>query len=132
MHLRKGGREGLAAVKLDMSKAFDRVEWSFLKNMMLKLGFDTQWVQLVMNCITSVTYRVKVNKNLTEVIVLRAALYRLTCSFHVLRASPPSFRKAEEEGSLQGVQVCPTAPRINHLFFADDSLIFLKVNDSSV
>jgi hypothetical protein len=55
MHLRKGGRDGLAAVNLDMSKAFDRVEWSFLKNMMLKLGFNSHWVQLVMSCITSIT-----------------------------------------------------------------------------
>jgi hypothetical protein len=30
-----------------------------------------------------------------------------------------------------GVQVCLAAPRINHLFFADDSLIFLQVNDKT-
>jgi hypothetical protein len=41
MRTRKGGRDGLAAVRLDMSKASDRVEWSFLKNMMLKLGFNS-------------------------------------------------------------------------------------------
>lgn len=34
-----------------MSKAYDRVEWTFLKEMMLKLGFDSEWVNLVCcNC----------------------------------------------------------------------------------
>jgi hypothetical protein len=65
MHCKKGRRDGLVAAKLDMSKAYDRVECVFLEKIMDKMGFSAQWVKVIMNCVQSVSYRVKVNRNLT-------------------------------------------------------------------
>ncbi|KAL5798070.1 hypothetical protein ACOSQ2_002890 [Xanthoceras sorbifolium] len=55
------GPHGLAALKLDMSKAYDRVEWIFLQKMMEQLGFDSGWIAKVMSCITSASYSFLIN-----------------------------------------------------------------------
>ena len=64
IHFLKNKRVGKLpqmAAKLDMSKAYDRVEWDYLKKMMLNLGFHEKWVALIMECVTSVSYSILVN-----------------------------------------------------------------------
>uniref|UniRef100_A0A8I6YTG7 Reverse transcriptase domain-containing protein n=1 Tax=Hordeum vulgare subsp. vulgare TaxID=112509 RepID=A0A8I6YTG7_HORVV len=59
-------KNGVVAVKADMSKAYDRVEWSFVEAMLGKLGFSRGWVELVMKCVTIVRYQIKVNGTFTH------------------------------------------------------------------
>jgi hypothetical protein len=63
---KRDGDLGYAALKLDMSKAYNRVEWNFLRDMMHKLGFATKWIDLIMECITLVSYHIKLNGDLSE------------------------------------------------------------------
>ena len=55
------GKKAFMAMKLDMNKAYDRVEWVFLEQILLKLGFQESWVDLIMECITTVSYSILVN-----------------------------------------------------------------------
>jgi hypothetical protein len=49
------------AYKLDLSKAYDRVDWVFLEEVMHKMGFSRRWIQWIMVCVTTVRYSVKLN-----------------------------------------------------------------------
>ncbi|KAL8153342.1 hypothetical protein V2J09_011102 [Rumex salicifolius] len=48
MKKKSKGRKGFLALKVDMTKACDRVKWSFLEHNIRKLGFDDRWIALIM------------------------------------------------------------------------------------
>jgi hypothetical protein len=119
-----------------MSKAYDRVEWNFLKRMMEKLGFDSRWINLIMQCVSTVSYKIKVNGDLTEVIVPMRGLRQgdpLSPYLFLICAEGFSglLNEVERVGNMEGVTICANAPSITHLLFADDSLLLLKVNEGN-
>ena len=61
MKNQKSKKLGFMVMKLDMSKAYVRVEWSYLVKIMEKLGFCEKWVSLVYKCISMVSYSILVN-----------------------------------------------------------------------
>lgn len=61
LRIKKRKKKFHAVLKVDMKKAYDRVEWDFLKASMLKMGFCDTWVSWVMECVSTVSFNVKVN-----------------------------------------------------------------------
>jgi len=57
----KKGRGGLMAIKIDMEKAFDCMEWNFLFAILAKLGFHSTWINWIRICITLPSFSILIN-----------------------------------------------------------------------
>lgn len=61
LKVRKRQASSYMAVKTDIAKAYDRLEWRFLEETMIRMGFDTRWIKWIMACVSSVSFSVLIN-----------------------------------------------------------------------
>lgn len=128
----KGKKNGVIVLKLDISKAYDRVEWAFLEQTMNKLGFDEKWIRLVMDCITTVSFSVIINRTPTGMIIPQRGL-RQGCplSPYLFLICAEAFSnmliQAERNKQIRGLKFGHHIS-ISHLLFTDDSLIFSRAS----
>ena len=57
------GKGGLMAIKIDMSKVYDRLEWNVLQTVLLQHGFAPQLVNLIMFCVHKVSFQIQLNES---------------------------------------------------------------------
>ncbi|KAL5560825.1 hypothetical protein UlMin_037036 [Ulmus minor] len=121
---RRKTKKNHLALKLDMEKAYDRVEWDFIRNVMGKLGFSVGWTNKVMACISSVSYSFQFNGQ---------KFGQLFPSRGLRQGDPlsPYLFLLCGEGRIQGLKCGLRGPTISHLLFADDSLLFFEAKTSA-
>ncbi|XP_073026701.1 uncharacterized protein [Primulina eburnea] len=126
---------GGVVLKVDISKAYDKVDWRYLKCILINMGFNTGWVHLIMKCVTSVRYSILLNDQSIGPVTPHRGLRQgdpLSPYLFILCAEGLSalIRKAE----AHGYKVCRGAPIVSHLLFADDSFFFFRsaTEDASV
>ena len=126
----KGKKNGFVAIKLDISTAYDQVEWSFVKATMLILGFSLCWIDLIMRCITTTSFSVLINGVAKGLIKSQRGL-RQGCQLFpylfILCAEVFSIllMQAENQNLIHGLRFGNNVT-VSHLLFADDNLIFTK------
>lgn len=132
---RKSGKTGLMAIKIDLAKAYDRIEWTVLKIIMLHMGFDCKFVDLIQECISSTNFSILLNgvpfgffsaeRGLRQGDPMSPALFTI---FSDLLSR--MLEKAVAEGKISGVKVTRTSPKISHLMYVDDLVIYYKATEA--
>ncbi|GAA0143480.1 hypothetical protein LIER_04153 [Lithospermum erythrorhizon] len=126
-------KNSLIALKLDMSKAYDQVEWSFLKAIMLKLGFCRTWVDWTMCFISFVSCSFLINGAPRGFVRPTRGIHQgdpFSSHLFLLCAEGLTcmLRDAEIKKGLTGIKISRESPKINHILFTDDTMIFCKAN----
>jgi hypothetical protein len=123
------------AVKIDMEKAFDRMEWSFIFVILTKLGFAPMWIDWIRICITLPSFSILIN----------GSPYGLFCPERGLRRGDPLspflfilgievisrlLFRSESQDLLKGIKIAKNCSPISHILFADDLILFAKATSS--
>ncbi|KAK3229371.1 hypothetical protein Dsin_001252 [Dipteronia sinensis] len=61
LRTRKNGKKWALAIKLDMSKAYDRDKWEYIWGMMSRLRFSLWWIDRIMRCVMSISFSFMIN-----------------------------------------------------------------------
>ena len=130
-------KKAWAALKIDVEKAYDRLEWDLIIKCFMKLGFHQKWIDWIKEFISTVSYSLLVNgapsgfikpsRGIRQGDPLSPYIFIICLqllSIQLLTEAPkPNFGI--------GVKLSPRNPKIPCLMFADDCLIFSKTNFST-
>ncbi|KAL8543109.1 hypothetical protein ACS0TY_003847 [Phlomoides rotata] len=131
------GKACYAALKLDMSKPYNRIEWRYLERILSKLGFDQHCIRLIMDCVSSVSFSLNINGVISPPFLSSRGLRQgdpISPFLFVLCAQGLSaaINGYEQTRKFEGISIARGCLKMSYLFFTDDSLVFFKVSESMV
>ncbi|GKV06468.1 hypothetical protein SLEP1_g18364 [Rubroshorea leprosula] len=133
---KKKGNKGDMIVKLDLEKAYDRLEWSFIKETLTFFNLPPLMIKLIMSCISSASFSCIINGGVTESFKpsrglrqgdpLSPYLFILCLEYLSL-----NLHHGTNSGLWKGSKLGKSGPLFSHLFFADDLIFIGKATTSN-
>ena len=125
----RGGNKGFLGIRLDFLKAYDKMEWSFLKAMLKAFGFNEKFINLVLQRLPTVNFTLLMNGGIASSFTPQRGLRQGDPIFHFLfilgcEVLMRLINRELSNGNLRGVKVASSTPPISKLCYADDVLLF--------
>lgn len=124
-------KAGYLALKIDLEKAYDKLEWSFIRSMLKRFNFPDILIEIIMSCITTVTTSILFNGGSLEPFEPTRGIRQgdpLSPYILIMRIDFLSqlIQEKCEAGLWKPVKASRSGPSFSHLFFADDLVLFAK------
>lgn len=133
----KKGTTGYIGIKFDLHKAYDRVNWGVLHEILIHFGFSARVVTLINQCFSINTISILLNDSICGTVKWERGLRQgdpispyLFILFEELLSR--MLHKLEREGKLHGVNLGRSSIPISHPLYADDLLIFCRAKCSEM
>uniref|UniRef100_A0A2N9GPM4 Reverse transcriptase domain-containing protein n=1 Tax=Fagus sylvatica TaxID=28930 RepID=A0A2N9GPM4_FAGSY len=130
---RRKVKGGFMALKIDLQKAYDRINWGFLKAVLENFGFPDIFVNWIMECISSVSFSILINGGKSNFFTPTRGLRQgdpLSPYLFILCQEVLSriIEREHATGSIQGVKMNVGGPSFTNVMYADDIMLFAKAS----
>ncbi|KAK8956535.1 hypothetical protein KSP39_PZI000202 [Platanthera zijinensis] len=123
-------KAGFMALKIDMTQAYDKMCWATLLKLLHGLQFPPQFIGWIMQCISSPSFSLLLN-GLRSRPIVAARGFQQGCPlspYLFILCSELLSLAFQQHGSELGIALSSPGPRISHLLYADDILIFSEAS----
>lgn len=124
-------------IKIDMAKAYDRLEWDFLFNVLNRFGFNDQFIRLIRKMVHNNWFSILINGTPAGFFKSSRGVRQgdpIAPSLFIIAEEvlSRSLTKAFQCGLIEWYASPRHCPNISHLLFADDTIIFCNGNLISI
>jgi Reverse transcriptase (RNA-dependent DNA polymerase) len=130
-------KEKAFVLKADITKAFNTLEWSFIKHALAEINIPQKLSRLIMSCLSFSKITILINgkgggffkptRGLRQGCPLSPYLFIISMEF-----LSKWIDRTLLEGKIKGIRVTPQAPTLTHSIYADDLIVFAQATVQEV
>lgn len=133
----KKGKKGFMAIKVDLEKVYDRLNLGFLANTLKDIGFPSDMVSIIMSCVFTCQMKIIWNGETSNSFPTSRGLRQgdpISPYLYVLCMERLThlIQHAVNTKRWKPIQLSHNGPRLSHLFFADDLILFAEASSDQI